>query len=413
MKKIAFLLFLITLLSLSACSQPTGMRVGGIEYVYSEAQGRAFRAASSEAEGLPKAFDIESIYTEGAVLRNDLIMELLSIRGLKFIETQIRRSTYKPTEGYGYLGMSFIRDELGLNIGQRDLDKTYARIELSNSNDPRCIPKSALPGSIANRIDSPPFLPGTCIALTIIDQPTARYHLIYESKHEWGPPFGYWTLIDVSSGNRLGSITTADSAERPQNGNTGHSFLSWRIRRTPGTFQVGPQLVMPKAVNVAQLPSTKEGLKVVSANEVRRVPVTESKFRTLFGSAGWAAVVESAKRSRWGYYESSLLDWTTRTLTQLRSEYGRGAFALEGGFFVISEWWDYRSMPATLERYDSNGNHVWSVQIPPPNLGDNQSCGVGRSSIGITMEHVILYGRCGSLTEVLMVEIPRKKLPAF
>ena len=74
MQRIAYLPFLIILLSLTACSPPTGMRVGGIEYVYSEAQGRAFHAASTEAESLPEAFDIESIYTEGAVLRNDLIM---------------------------------------------------------------------------------------------------------------------------------------------------------------------------------------------------------------------------------------------------------------------------------------------------------------------------------------------------
>lgn len=417
MLKIAYVPILVVLLLLSACNEPGGMRIGGIEYKYSESQGRAFHAASSEAESLPKSFDIESIYTEGAVLRNDLIMELLSERGLEFIETQIRRSTSKQYEGFGWLGMSYIRDELGLNIGRQGKDKTYARIELSDSSDSRCIPRASLPGSMAVRLDYPPFLPDSCIAVTLIDRPTSRYHLIYENKHQWGPPFGYWSLIEASSGKKLGSLTTADSAEHPQNGNTGHGFLSWRIRRPPGTFSNGPRVVTIKELTVSNKPPSADGTRVVSATRVRKVSVAESDYRKIFNQGntqdGWVAAVATAKVSRWGYHGYSLLDWTTKTLTRLKFGYGRGATSSAEGFFVISDWWDYRTKPATLERYDSDGNHKWSVLVTPPVLEADDSCGRGLSSVGSTKEHVIFYGRCGSHSEVMMLEISRKDLPAF
>lgn len=402
---------------LSACGAPSGMRIGGIEYVSSEAQGKAFYAASSEAKSLPPSFDIESIYTEGAVLRNDLIMELLSERGLEFIETQIRRSTSKQYEGYGWLGMSYIRDEVGLNVGRQGMDKTYARIELSDSSDSRCIPRASLPGSMRIRLDYPPFLPDSCIAVTFIDRPTARYHLVYENTHQWGPPFGYWSLIEASSGTKLGSLTTADSAEHPQNGNTGHGFLSWRIRRTPGTFSVGPRVIAIKKLQVSNPPPTVDGTRVVSEARVRKVSVTESDYQRIFNKGntqdGWGAAVANAKASRWGYYGYSLLDWKTKTLTQLKVDYGRGATSSAEGFFVISDRWDYRTKHASLERYDSDGNHKWSVLVKPPALDPEDTCGRGLSSVGSDKDHVIFYGRCKSQSEVMFLEISRKDLPAF
>lgn len=436
MQRIAYLPFLIILLSLTACSPPTGMRVGGIEYVYSEAQGRAFHAASTEAESLPEAFDIESIYTEGAVLRNDLIMELLSIRGIKFIETQIRRSTYEPTEGYGYLGMSYIRGEPGLNIGRRELDKTYARIELSESNDPRCIQKSWLPGSIANRIDYPPFLPGTCIALTIIDQPTSRYRLIYEGKHDWGPPFGHWTLIDVSSGNRLGSITTADSAERPQNGNTGHSFLSWRIRRAPGSFPIHPQTVLRRIVQPTQVPeglSLTKGwadgpsVKRVTIESVEKVFLNKEKYNDIFNRQihleGWIATINDAKQARWGSHLTELLDWKQRTLTHLEFEHGKYGYwssrGVEAGFFVFQGFGNKRSANP-LYRFDTEGRFLWVVLVEPPDVDPTEFCGLGPYNVQATSDYVILHVQCGYVAghsreeqAAVALKIRRRDLPRF
>lgn len=155
MLKIAYVPIVLVLIVLSACSQPRGVRIDGYEYVYSESQGRAFDVASREAKSLPKAFDIESIYTEGAVLRNDLIMELLPVRGLEFIETQIRHSTSGEYEGYGWLGKTYMAGELGLNVRRQGIDKIYARIELSDSSDSRCMPRALLPASMASKLDYP------------------------------------------------------------------------------------------------------------------------------------------------------------------------------------------------------------------------------------------------------------------
>jgi hypothetical protein len=431
MRKVAFIFILLVpiLLSARSASSGAGIRIDGIEYIYSESQGRAFYEASSEAKKLPTTFDIESIYTEAPVLRNDLIEELLSDRGIEFIETKIRRSTSGQTEGYGWLGMSSISGEIGLNVGRQGMDKTYARIELSHSGDSRCMPRASLPRSISDRLDSPPFLPDSCIAVSFIDRPTSRYHLIYESNHKWGPPFGYWSLIDVINGNKLGSITTADSAERPQNGNTGHSFLSWRIRRTPGTFKPGPFLVKQSIV-VASPPFleliAQRGSLPLIQQTAAKTPFTKGEWEAGTYPAAlharWREAVDEARHSGIGHYEGQgagyrfspdyqiyagahgrgrLLDWGQRNLvgiqlvetaTQIKSGIPWDVSASEGGFLVFTtDWGNTRRWGDTrnqiVARYNINGTLDWAVRIPGADITD---CGSEPRKAWATDTEIIL-----------------------
>lgn len=307
----------------------------------------------------------------------------------------------------------------------------YVRLALADRANPdsRCIQVDRLPQAMKWRMDDGPLLPGTCISATPIEKPTARMALVYEGKHPWGTPFGYWSLVDRTTGQKLAALTSADSDAMPSNGNSGHRDLVHRIWNAPGFSKQGYRVLFQNRIKIESPPPTAFDAVTVKPYRVRYIFVTKKEYADLFNRGvakeGWQTAVQSSMTSRWGYDGPYLLDWQSKTYTELTFPYPRTSTAVDKGFFTINGWWDHRTALGSLERYDSDGKQLWSVLVSPPGVSLDEKCGGGATGIGATKDYVVFYGRCGSSLppserpdpdheyKVMLTEIRRSELPKF
>lgn len=424
---------ILTVACLMAACDPVGTllrNAGGMGNFKSDPNyGKAYNQRQMEMRDLPERFYTDSLVTEGAVIPNRQIFSMLTERGLRFVEVKARR--FKGKETIGYFGMTDVDGDVALYVPFLAPGTDYVRLALADGANPesRCIQVERLPQVMKWRMDDSPLLPGTCISATPIEKPTARMALVYEGKHPWGTPFGYWSLVDRTTGQKLAALTSADSDAMPSNGNSGHRDLVHRIWNAPGFSKQGYRALFQNRVKIESPPPTAFDATTVKPYRVRYIFVTEKEYAHLFnrgvGKEGWQTAVQSAMTSRWGYDGPHLLDWQSKTYTELTFPYPRTSTAVDKGFFAINGWWDHRTAPGTLERYDSHGKQLWSVLVSPPNVSLDEKCGGGLAGIGATKDYVVFYGRCGSSLppserpdrgheyKVMLTEIRRSDLPNF
>lgn len=359
--------------------------------------GKASHQRDQEVLSLPARFYTESLVTEGAVLRNDILFDMLSKRGLRFIEVKIRRITTKENENKGYVSMIYLDQEKPITVSAQGIAAAYARIELADSRSPNCIKTEDLPESLTYRINNPPILPDTCLAVTFIEKPQAKMALAYDNKHPWGHPYGYWSLIDRDTNKTLFSLTSADSATQPSNGNSGHRDLALRIWNWLGYSSEGYRAVKQSIV-VADPPfsdviANKENLPLIQMTRSNISSTTkEWESQTNEVHARWQGAVNKAAHSGWsdfaaegaGYYftdnyriragahgKGRILDWARKDLIGIQLvETGASipgsikweVSASERGFLAFTNQWEKASRQV-VARYNLNGKLEWAFQI--------------------------------------------------
>ncbi|HLO95470.1 MAG TPA: hypothetical protein VK195_14255 [Burkholderiaceae bacterium] len=334
---------------------------------------------------LPEQIRADSLFDESAGLTTHELLQLLTERGLRFVEVRltqddpdkIPRLTFTTSYRYG--------DGRWRRPGAPG---SIARLSLSSTSDPRCV--SIPEYQHAHTLESAPFLPNSCLRLEYVETSSAEVALTHEPARPYLHRPGSRQLVERSSGQVLARLPSAEAQGEVDTG-TSHEEL-----RQHGALPPDCRAPLPRLAELLHAKDADWALKqdrvvrevTVSLGAalddwqarldelpiVRLAPVptrdhaSDEKPPSL-GRQHWQRQVAKAQDSdRPMPYDSQLLDLAQRRLLRLHAD-NQGAWKLEpvqGGFFAyLPKRWtpDERNI---LVRLDREGVIEWAVAVVPP-----------------------------------------------
>jgi hypothetical protein len=371
----------------------------------------------AELAHIPELIRVDGFLDEGAALRKDMLLQLFSERGLSFVEIRVRQSNGKAPH------IVYPDGDFESSWTLANPRTSTVRLELSADDDPAC---TALPDRLEERITQPPFLPNTCIKLTYLDAPTARYVLQLQPAAPLpSRKQGRWQLVDRLNGQMIASLPTVDplsgipasrklssDARRPVNDcRSPHTVLVDRLRSArpaaePLNSQVLAREEIQATTDVIAISTSSTKLPEVVA-DAEETLWTEEEEQMLFNPElhqnGWREAVATAKKQGRAPYGSQLLDWDKKKLVSLKpttqDPYPWKVFSDGNGFFAVStspSWYERSSN--LLVRYRRDGTLAWSVRVLTPSTPKHTCQKFWPQAVYATSSHLVLADRCQKLS---------------
>lgn len=376
------------------------------------------KECEDELPNIPESIEVDGFLDEGAAIRMSKLLKLFSERRLSFVEIRARQSSGNAphivySDGGGELHWSLVNPRTSL-----------VRLELGKDDDPAC---AKLPYGLEGRIKQPPFLPNTCIKLTYLDAPTARYMLALQPA-ETQPlrKRGSWQIVDRLDGQVIASLATVDRPPRIGAAwdytvgakrfviecQAPHTVLVDRFRAprlatAPPSLQVlsTERIQANTDVTVVSTSSTESPKVAANAEEAFW---TEAEEKMLFSPTSsedaWREAVATARKLGRGPFGSMLLDWKAQKLvaldiTKQENPYPWQVFSDGSGFFAVStspSWYERNSN--LLVRYRSDGTLAWSVRVLTPSTSKRACWLFWPRAVYITSSHLVLAAACRTLS---------------
>jgi hypothetical protein len=393
----------------------------------------AFRMATAQCEaeqkGLPESIEIDSFIDEGAALRGDLIYELLVKRSVKAIYVRPQPVSDGRAFRFAYPDGSHIGSfTYPASSAPQGAAAQYLKLEVGREEDGNCLPAAWTPVYAQERYKVPPALPKVCLAYSFTANANTRHALRYQkSQTVAGEQFGTWSIVDLTAGKALASLTTVDLPTRilsggPSDCRSPYSVLAWRIQ--PDKQQNNPFALRPSIVVASrpfpQLIADRENLPLVPVQTVK-TPYTAGEWEAASSptaqQARWQQAVHEATRQGIGHYDGQgagyhfsadyriyagphgkgrILNWKQGSLvglqlvetgTEIRSGINWDVSASEGGFLAFTTNWD-TNQHQIIARYDIEGTLSWAVRIHGQ-LGI-RGCGFGPGQAWATPTEIVL-----------------------
>lgn len=363
---------------------------------------RAIVQQEKEKPLLPRFIPAETLKIDGSGLRAAWLLDLLSERNVQMVEISPTPSLIDPQ-----------RSRLAFNGSGQDAGEwlysvasyMFVQLRLSRDGDGTCIADKDLPSDMQYRIRRSPFLPNTCLSLTISPKSAARFHLRYNSNHELGAPFAKWEIFDHGSGQLVAALTTADQPNLPSRSSSfsletspPYVGLATLIDNRDAPRSPPYQVYQNRNVRATQHPFGSDPARKVPhvKSTSRIVEYTEKEANLVFGWQ-WERALDEAKLSKWGNYFQQLVDQQSGAVLRLLFDqnYSYEVRAADAGFYVFSSNWEH-DHNNWLTRYDAQGRLIWEMTIKPP-ADSEADVGCGPSnvySMHTTSDELILEGRC-------------------
>lgn len=369
----------------------------------------------AERKQIPPLPAVEGFLDEGAALHKHVLWQLFAERHLEFIEIAI------PPSGAA-AGRIAYPDGDGEEAWVLPTSKgAYVRLQLGKKGDPDCV---ELPRGLAGRMDSPPFLPDTCVTARYSNAPTARYAL---SLRPVASPAsrrdGAWAFIDRTTGVALMTLTTSDSPQgfigaggylsRPggphvSDCSTPHTII---VDRLAGPVNVRPtQLLTDEQVmaqpEVASIDRSDPAIPRVQAVS-QTILFNDAEEQALFsldGRAKWELAIERAAQVGDADFGRQLVDLRAGRLVSLRptsreSSYPWEVFAVSGSFLVISSTPSWDRAPANLlASYSRDGSLQWRANVVTPEPRERRCTAWWPRAAYVTATDLVLATRCAKLS---------------
>lgn len=400
----------------------------------------AIDECKTQLAALPEVFEGRSLLDESAGLSLPVIVQLLTERGMDFIEL-------KPVP----MDDSEPRWLKKNNWPLPTLASPYARLRLSTTSDPACRPE--LNGDHFSSM--PPLLPDTCLALDAVDSPSAELALEHEAAERGlGASYGFRRLIKREPRRVLAQLATSEPAGKTSS--LSHQTLSRssthvrnrdcrlpfyvlvdRVQAPARTTEpaAGPllhtrQVKASRSVDYLLTPSP-DWPKLLVAKETN-VYLTQEQERATFdpetSKLAWSAAVEAGRLQDAGSvsFGSRLLDLRSRTLIELQGAgpYPWKTHALLDGFFVLKGdvGWN-KSAGNLLVRFDREGTFEWAAMVVAPTLQSEEPMTSPQALLVVDKKLVFASrGRRikpseeappGAESRSTQWEVPLKQLPAM
>lgn len=388
---------------------------------------------NAQLAALPDVFEGRSLLDESAGLSLPVVVQLLTERGLDFVELK----PVRMEDG----NLRWLRPR-----GHWESEWTlpapaspYVRLRLSTTGDPAC--RSYLNGDRFRAM--PPLLPETCFALDEVDSPSAELALEHEAAGRGiGASYGLRRLIKREPRQVLAQLVTSESVGktssvseqrlRGANANARNQdcrlpfyVLVDRVQSPakPAEAADGP-LLHTRRVKASRsldglLASGSDWPKLVVAKETYAY-LTEEQERATFApeisQLAWTETVEAARRQNGASvpFGSRLLDLKTRALIELQDAwpYPWKTHALLDGFFVLKGklGWD-KSAGNLLVRFDREGVFEWAVMVVPPAVQSEEPMAWPQALL--VVDQKLVFADRGAGSRSTQWEVPLKQLPAM
>lgn len=401
-----------------------------------EAQ-RAWRAeghrkCSEELSSLPKTVEARRVLDEGAAIRDSTLLALFRDRGLEMVEVQVGRNV----NGVPYV--TYPDGEYGESWWVRGIRTPYARLSLQNASSPHCV---AAAGSLARRVNMPPFLPDTCLALEEADAATAEFAITQLAAADPDArQHGRWAIVDRATNTTVASLTTNDGPQWPsaarafESLSTGverldcrspHSVLVERFNRepAPGASRRNHAQLLEEARVVATPPvdllDASETEQPTLRPRVEPIYFSDEEERALFspGHDGWRAAYEQARASGGlAPYSRRVLDLRRRTIVELKPTskarpYPWETFAVVDGFIALSTASHWRQRASNLvAKYAIDGTLVWVARVASPPAPNAECQHASPQAVLQSRGELSLVFRCATLTGERLRLAPKENL---
>lgn len=361
----------------------------------------AHKMQEKEMPLLPKKIAAETLRINGAGLKAAWLLDLLSERNVQMVEISPTPSIIDPQ-----------RTRLAWTGSGQDAGAwlypvapyMFVQLRLSHDGDVTCVADKELPSDMRGRIRRSPFLPNTCLSITISPKSTARFHLRYNPNHEQGTPFAKWELFDHLAGTVVASLTTADEPNMPTHTSefsvTQYSYVALAALVDNRDAPRSPpyQVYQNRNVRATQHPfGSDRARKVPLVRSTSQVVEYTKKDARLAFESNWEHALDEAKLSGWGNYFNQLVDQQNGLV--LRLLFGQDIYVYEragdAGFYVFSPNWN-DDQNNWLTRYDAQGNFIWEITVTPPVHSEAEDdCGPSFvRALHTTSDELILEGRC-------------------
>ncbi|PFH10828.1 hypothetical protein BCF11_3261 [Collimonas sp. PA-H2] len=319
----------------------------------------------------PGPFLIDGFLDETGGLSSKDVQNFLTVGGMQFIEVKINESKSLLHQGDR-------RWPIARESG-------FAHLELGDASDNKCyVSPEKIPGPFFT--SAPPVKPGTCLQVTYLEHPTARYAITSES----GPNSSLtrWVLKDINNDVTIAGFTDAHRIDSPPHFNKGpdndcqvagidgYSTLMKRIKPTPQALaKSAERIVSTESLWISGLPDSqfalfelrKEGkLPILRSTDGPYPGADEIKY----GGRSWKEINVLAERHGAWAEERMLLNYRLDKLYQIEYEGLSGDWASTGKqlLFLTTKFANNNgSGPVVLDMFgvDFQGNALWSRELSP------------------------------------------------
>lgn len=353
-------------------------------YLRREAGVQAIRRL--ECNALPGRILTRSLLVDAAAIRMSEIIQLLSERGLEFIEVKPYLQVGKPPQ-------IAMRDERG-PWQFPALASAYVRLRLSSTLDPQCKPEQ----DWREVFKGPPFLPDTCLTAEPVEQATAELMMVLEPAPKYAlKPYGAFKLVRRQTQEVLAQLSTAVTVGQSLYG-SGESLSdpSCEVPQSDCRFPriilasllFSPDAVEPKRsvgvlklerstlrVSWDQILAQVESLPLIQAARETHAFLSEQErlrtFSPTLRSEGWSqsVAIAHAAETQIASYGGQLLDLGGHRLIQLQHDGPNpwNVHAVLNGFFLTVDRQAWDTSPRNLlVRVRADGEFEWAVAIAPP-----------------------------------------------
>lgn len=349
----------------------------------------SFTQCGTDIQKLPSWLNVDGFFDEGAALSRLSLLQLFSERYLQVVEVKIKQEKEGGAVGRVVRADSLINSSWTVPISGNPI----ARLELSTVGDPLCVDE------LAEQLNRPPFLPGTCMKLSRVLAPSTRFALVLRpSAKPDVRQYGSWVLMDQSTGEQRFGLRTVDTPESigggtlltRSNEQRGHGCHAPHFHIVDRFFNADgaphadrhPQVLRSELVNAKVDVSTIEPSSIptpIVSARAESTSYSQEEIKDLFGStiAGdpWRKIVEQAQMHGAAGHGDMLVVWPERKLVYFdpiaeKKNLSWRAFAVGNGFLVASSFSWYESSDNLLARYAADGTLSWMARIGPPPLQD-------------------------------------------
>ena len=370
----------------------------------------------AEQKQIPLLPVVDGFLDEGAALRKQALRQLFAERHLDFIEIKIPQSGAAA----GLIAYPDGDGETGWIVPTSK--GAYVRLQLGKKGDPTCV---ELPYGLSGRMDSPPFLPDTCVTATYSDAPTARYALsLRTGASRESRQYGSWSLVDRTNGQPIVALTTTDAAGgfgsagiglsipgKPHFSDCGapHTIIVDRLAGSGNVRQT--QLLAEERVSaqpeVASIDQADPGIPLVHA-VAQTILFSDSEEGVLFSPeiqrSEWESAIERASQVGYADFGTRLVDLRAGKLISLQptsrdNSYPWQVLSVGESFLVVStapSW--YTTSANLVALYSRDGKLLWTANVAKPDSHDVRCSGWWPQAAYVTPADLVLVDRCAKLS---------------
>lgn len=373
---------------------------------------RATRDCEKSIAALPDYIYLEDYVDEGGGNTTDTILKQLSNGNIKSIYSRLRPSpNAKGRNKFAWGG-----DQVGeWSVPDNEVG-SYIKLGLASADSQTCLPDKWMPSNVKEKLNSPPFMPGTCITGKLTDSPETPYHLRYIPNGTFMDfNIGKWVIENTKTNEILVFAPSTEKLGGPYPGwscLSSHYILLNKIRSINKSDS--PFVITEQTINLSPSPNEIIG----GPDQAKKINVKQNiiehinsddylKFNPGFYSNWWSALVEKSKENGFSHTMNLAFSAKTRLLTKYESKAGWPwkILSTSNGVFVLS--WGSKSNRNEnwLIHYDLKGSFISKYVV----LEQESECSSSPGSIEIKKNAIFLYGLCGQHRGVVW-EIQKKDL---